>query len=325
MLAQQPWQPCPDRLYLVWMTKKLYIIEPTFDASTVLPSSTLLTSISHAMTKDEYHTSVADLSTNDIISAAKLFDQVELIDHGFDKNSSTWFETKIVLNYLCHRYTVLNYHCDLPLTFTDHLGITNKDNKNKLWIFGCSHSHGVGLDDLDQRFGHLVAKHFDMPANFVTRPGSSVQWSLRHLINADISAPDVVIWQLTTPHRLTLYDHTPNEILLATSNNRCLIDVFNDQQMFFHQCSLIDYGVKYLRAKNIKFVMTSILNQQTLFYNYLEEYSKYPEYCYTPECNLDLGTDRQHLGPLSHRAIAFRLVDHIQCLYEPFQKSSNLH
>lgn len=307
------------------MTKKLYITAPTFDVSTLLPDSTLLTSLPKVLAKDNYHTSVGDMPVGDIIAAAKLFDQLQLVDHGFDKNSTTWQETKIVLNYLHHGHNVLNFHSDLPLTFTDHPAISKKHHSQTLWIFGCSHSHGVGLIDPDQRFGQLVAAHLNLPANFVTRPGSSVQWSLRHLINANIAKQDLVIWQITTPHRLTVYDHLPKEVVLAYSHNRCLLDVFNDQQMFFHQCSLIDHGVKFLRAKNIKFVMTSILNQQTLFYNYLEEYSKYPEYCYTPECNIDLGTDHQHRGPLSHRAIAFRLIDHIQCLYDTIPQSSHLH
>lgn len=298
------------------MTKTLYITEPTFDVLTMLPDSTLLTSVPKVLVKDAYHTSVGDMSVGDIIAAAKLFDQLELLDHGFDKNSTTWLETKIVLNYLHHGHNVLRFHSGLPLTFTDHYAISNKHKSQTLWIFGCSHSHGVGLIDLDQRFGQLVAAHLNLPANFVTKPGSSVQWSLRHIINANIATQDLVIWQITTPHRLTIYDHSPREVLLANSHNRCLLDVFNDRQMFFHQCSLIDHGVKFLRAKNIKFVMTSLLNQQAFFYNYLEEYSKYPEYCYTPECNLDLGTDQQHFGPLSHRAIAFRLIDHIQCLYD---------
>lgn len=298
------------------MTKKLYITEPTFDVSTMLPDSTLLTSLPKVLAKGNYHTSVGDMPVGDIIAAAKLFDQLELLDHGFDKNSTTWQETKIVLNYLHHSHNVLNFRSDLPLTFTDHPAISNKHHSQTLWVFGCSHSHGVGLIDPNQRFGQVVAEKLGLRTNFVTKPGSSLQWSLRHLMNSNISTQDVVVWQLTTPHRLTLYNHEPSEVILANSNNRCLIDVFNNQQIFFHQCSLINYGVKFLRAKGIKFVITSILNQQTLFYKYLEEYSKYPEYCYIPKHDLDLGTDQQHFGPLSHQAIAFQLIDHIQCLYD---------
>lgn len=297
------------------MTKTLHIFEPTFDVSPMVPNSILLTSTDQALNHNQYHTSVVDLPVGDIIAMAKLFDQIQLIDHGFDKSSATWMETKLVLNYLCHSHCVLNYHCDLPLTFTSHSGITSKDIGKKLWIFGCSHSHGTGLIDINHRFGQLLAEQLNLPVNFVTKPGSSLQWSLRHLLNATISTQDVVVWQVTTPHRLTLYQNTTREVMLAASNDRCLLEVFNDQQVFFHHCSLIDYGVKYLRAKNIKFVIASILNQQALFYNYLEQYSKYPEYCYMPECNLDLATDQLHVGPLSHKAIAQRLLNHLQ-LYD---------
>ena len=47
-------------------------------------------------------------------------------------------------------------------------------------------------------------------------------------------------------------------------------------------------------------------------YDYLLEYSKYPEYCHTPGCNIDFAIDRAHAGPLSHKAIAQRLLDHVQ-------------
>lgn len=297
------------------MPKKLYIFYHNVHVSELIPHSTLLTSLDQCLDFDEYHTSLGDMSVTDIISVSKMFDQLELIDIGFDKTSQIWLETKILLNYLGHRMPVL-YHKIEPLkVFTDHSNLLANQNKKKIWIFGCSHSHGVGLLSQKQTFGALLGEHFQLPVNFITLPGSSLQWSLRHLINADILPDDLVIWQITLPFRLTMYDGVTKEIMLAQSSNRCLIDTFNDQQMFFHHCSLINYGVNYLRAKKIKFVLTSILNSQLLFYDYLNEYTKYPEYCYMPNSNVDLGTDNSHVGPLSHRVIALELTNYIQSIY----------
>ncbi len=299
------------------MIKTLYIFSPTFDVSTVLEDSTLLTSKPPALEKSRYHTSVGDMSAADIISISELFDKVELIDQGFDYDSPTWFETKILLNHLSHRRPVENFTRQPPETFVLESNVRSTTEHRKLWVFGCSHSHGVGLKLPEQRFGRIVSQQLNLHSIFVTQPGSSLQWSLRHLVNSNISNKDVVIWQITAPQRLTLYNgNATEELRLAVAKNKCLLEVFNDQQIFFHHCSLLNYGVNYLRAKKAKFVLVSILNQQQLFYRYLDEYTKYPEYCYTPDSCLDLGTDRLHLGPLSHKAIAHRILDHIQLLNE---------
>lgn len=278
--------------------------------STVSTSSILLSSTKQLIVHNEYHTSLGEMPADDIISIAKHFFEIELIDTGADFASATWHETKALLNYLSHRHNVINFSTEPPATFTN---TKNSHNQNPtLWVFGCSHSHGSGLDSTDQRFGAIVSKTLGLPATFFTRPGSSLQWSLRHLINTNFGSGDTVIWQITTPQRLTLYNNKPEEIMLANTQNRCLLDVFNDQQIFFHHCSLINYGVRYLRSTKTKFVMLSVLNKQSMFYRYIDEYTKYPEYCYMPNVNFDLGNDHLHPGPLSHQAIANHLVDHIQ-------------
>lgn len=292
------------------MIKKLYIFHPTLDVSTVLQSSTLLTSSTQILDRSQYHTSLGDLSASDIISIAHQFDELELVDVGFDRNDVLWHETKILLNYLSHTHKVTNFAVEQPKTFTSN--VYKQIDSKKIWIFGCSHAHGIGLDHPDQRFGAIAARHLNLPAVFVTRPGSSLQWSLRHLLNCEFGQDDIVIWQLTSPPRVTVYDTEPKEVVLATSSNRCLLDVFNDQQIFFHHCSLINYGVRYLRSKNIKFVLTSLLEKQSLFYEYLDEYTKYPEYCYIPVPCVDRGNDGQHFGPLSHQGIAKHIIDRVQ-------------
>lgn len=277
----------------------------------MLPNSTLLTSCNQALSQSCYHTSLGDTSAKDIITVSNKFDSIEFINIGFDHGSDLWNETTLLLNYLSHRTVIKNFIKHQPETFVDSDLLSKVDHSRHLWIFGCSHSHGIGLTTPDQRYGNIVAKSLDLPTSFVTRPGSSLQWSLRHLINSNINPNHIVIWQLTTPQRVTLYDGKISETLLSVSRNRCLIDTFNEEQIFFHHCSLINYGVKYLRALGVKFVMTSILNKDNLFYQYLNEYTRYPEYCHTPGGALDLGTDHLHMGPLSHQAIAQCILDHV--------------
>jgi hypothetical protein len=151
-----------------------------------------------------------------------------------------------------------------------------------------------------------------MPLKLISKPGSSTEWSLRHLINSNFGPKDIVIWQLTAPERVSMYN---NEILLSTTNNPHLLEVYSDEELFFNQVNFLNYGISFLKGRNVNFVFTSLENKNNLLYNYKKEYVKYPEYCYSPSFNVDLGNDNLHFGPLSNNNLANSLVNHIQLLY----------
>jgi hypothetical protein len=293
------------------MAKILHIIEPTFDFSVINKNSTLITSVNVLLESDEYHTSLGDMSSANIIKISKKFSSINFVDKKFDTGSDIYKETVVLLNYLSWSNCVTNFTVALPISFDNK--VASRPNKSTLWVFGCSHSHGVGLLPEEKKFGEIVAESLNLPLMLISKPGSSLNWSTRNLVAANIKSDDVVIWQLTTPHRLSRYNGVETkEIMLARSTDRCLLEVFDDSQVFFNHINLLNFGVRYLRSIGVKFVIVSILPKlENFFYEYLVEYSKYPEYCYAPGCQLDLGTDRVHDGPLSHRALAQRLLDHI--------------
>ena len=90
-----------------------------------------------------------------------------------------------------------------------------------------------------------------------------------------------------------------------------MIDSISDEQLYFTQISLLNTGVKFLRSLNCKFVITSVSDFGS-HHDYVSEYIKYPEYRSNYGLHLDFGTDGVHAGPLSHKALAQRLLDHIQ-------------
>jgi hypothetical protein len=294
------------------MTKTLHITEPTFDFGVINKTSTLLTSIDVLLDSNEYHTSLGDMSSSDIIKISDNFSTINFVDEKFDQSSDIYKETVVLLNYLSWSKNVTNFTVDTPVSFADPM-VNLRPIEPTLWVFGCSHSHGIGLLPDEKRFGEIVAKSLNLPLTLISKPGSSLGWSTRNLVAADIKSNDLVIWQLTTPHRTSQYDGVvAKEIMLARSNNRCLLEVFDDNQVFFNHINLLNFGVRYLRNIGVKFIIISILPKlKNLFYDYLVEYSKYPEYCYTPGCQLDLGIDQVHAGPLSHKALAQQLLDHI--------------
>ena len=296
--------------------RTLHLFNPTFDFSLINNTSKLLTSVDTQINFDEYHTSLGDMSSGDIISVAKNFHTINFVPLQFDQSSDTYKETVILLNYFSWFKNVTNFVRKDALSF-DHPSIHNRPDTPVLWVFGCSFSHGVGLLPDEKTFGKITAESLNLPLMQISKPGSSSNWSTRNLFAADIRSSDIVVWQLTSPDRITQFNgHVTEEIMLARTNNRYLLEVFDANQNFFNQINLLNFGAKYLRSRGVKFVVTSILLNIEKHYEYLLEYSKYPEYCCTPGCRLDLGTDQVHVGPLSHNAIAQRILNHIQCLYD---------
>lgn len=295
--------------------KLLHIFCPDFDLNRLYPSSILLTDSDQLLDGNEYHVSVGDLSLDKIISISQQFDAINFVPEKFDLNSDSYKETVILLTFLSHRKQVLNFTPASDIRYLNYNVATNSEQP-KLWVFGCSHSHGVGLLPGQKKYAELLSEQMSLPLKLISRPGSSTQWSLRHLINADFSKDDVVVWQLTTPDRITWADPRPTEIMLSRSKDRILVDLWNDSQVFFHQMNLINTGVRYLRSQPVKFVLTSIMDRgrDDVFYSYVNEYVKYPEYCYCPGWRQDVASDGQHAGVLSHRALAHHLANHLKLL-----------
>ena len=297
------------------MTKTLYITHPEFDFSIVNKDSILLSNSQIDLKESKYHTSLGDLSSSEIIQIAENFDVIDYVSDMFLEGTDIFDETLILLTYLSHRHKVTNFNSTEPNNFIQQKEIYSRPDGPMLWVFGCSHSHGVGLADLNLRYSNIISDRLNLPLKSITEPGSSTRWSLRHMINSKINSADLVIWQLTTPDRISVLSDTVNEVRLSQAKNKCLLEVYTDQQVFFDHLSLLNYGVNYLRSKGVKFVLTSIEADSSLFYNYKKEYVKYKEYCYSPNFNVDHGHDNIHFGPLSHKNLALSLLDHIHYNY----------
>ena len=287
--------------------KILYITESTFNFSQVDAQSQLIANYQKDLPAGIYHTSLGDLSVDEIIRLADQFDTVELESRGFDVNSDVYQESVILYRYL-NKQNAKNLQ-DVQ-QFTTHPDISHRLECPMLWVFGCSHSHGTGLRHGELNYGQWLSQFLNLPLKLITKPGSSLAWSHRHLFNSCIQKHDTVIWQLTTPGRLSQFNgkHV-EEVVLNSSNNRKLVDSVTNEQLYFNQLSLLNTGSRFLRLIGCKFVITSIIDLDSI-YNYVSEYVKYPEYCLSVD--LDKGTDGLHAGPLSHQAIAQRLLNHVQ-------------
>jgi len=292
------------------MTQRiLYLTESTFDFSQVDSSSKLISKYKENLPPGVYHTSLGDLTVDQIIQLSSQFDVIKLEPQGFNFDSDVYKESLILLRYLCQQKS--NSNLDIT-QFTNHPDINTRSPQPTLWVFGCSHSHGFGLKPGESNYGQLLSQQLNMPLKLITRPGSSLHWSYRHLFNAPIESQDIVVWQLTTPNRFSKFNgDSVQEIGLGSSKDRKLVDSITEEQLFFNQISLLNTGVRFLRLTGCKFLLTSI-NEFGSMYDYVLEYVKYPEYCPNYGVNIDKGTDGLHAGPLSHQAIAQCLLNRVQ-------------
>lgn len=252
-------------------------------------------------TPGQYHTSLGDITVRNLLKIADRRCNFIFINDGFDNNLLLLEKTKIFLNSIYDTHNVIGYVRPGPMTFAEQSVPT--PTEPNIWVFGCSLSAGVGVDK-NELYSTQLGQSVGLPVTTVAKIGSSTRWSLRQLLNADLQAGDIVIWQLTTIERFTvkILNTWPKEVMLKDQSREIILST-TDEQLWFDQISLVEYGVKYLRSIGIKFYMVSLDSKSPVLDRCLEQYTRYPEYCYVPDWQVDIGTDGLHPGPNSHHLL----------------------
>lgn len=118
---------------------------------------------------------------------------------------------------------------------------------NKLWIAGCSIAHGDGVNR-NQRWGELLGAQLNLPTQFLTAPGSSIEWATNQILQADIQRNDILCWGLTAPNRSLWYhdDGRVQHILNAT------YQICPDLQNTVDRRHLIDLNLAYKAVNYVK-------------------------------------------------------------------------
>jgi hypothetical protein len=75
----------------------------------------------------------------------------------------------------------------------------------KMLLSGCSHSVGLGLNDINKSWGNIFAKNNDHELTNVSYNGCSIQYSIQQIINKISSEKyDTVVLQLTDISRIPI-------------------------------------------------------------------------------------------------------------------------
>ena len=292
-------------------TKTLHLTHPHFNYSALNPESILLDRVDTEISSAEYHTSLGDLTAIEIISIVNKFDHVNFVDNQFTPGDDIYEDTVALLTYINQNKNITNFSNKECQAFIENKEIYTRPDEPVLWVFGCSHSYGIGLRPNEKRYAELVAEGMGLPLKLIACPGGSMHWTLRHIVNAAIEPRDFVIWQIINPARTSYFNgkHV-EEICFSHTKNRHLLEVYTDEQIYFTHLSIINVGVRYLRAISSRFMLISLDHIND--YQFSVEYTKYPEYYHCSNFAVDLGTDNLHYGPLSNKRLAITLLNHIQ-------------
>ena len=283
-------------------TKKIILTYPEWVPPD--PLSVLLTNETKTYSGHLYHTTLGDISPQNLIKfiTDHDIDFLEFIDlEDRYKSKDLYYQSKLISLYFGAKgkSTVTNDPDQFLVCATSRI-----TTSPVLWAFGCSLTHGVGVGT-SNCYSTLVSKSLGLPLSNISLPGSSTRWLLRHLINSDITKDDTVIWQITTMERFSVFKQgRASEVILKHATDKNWVLCQCDEQMVFDQLSLLNYGVRYLRSIGCRFAVISLDSANSYSKELVEQYVRYKEFVYVPGWICDLGSDNQHPGILSHKLLA---------------------
>ena len=189
-----------------------------------------------------------------------------------------------------------------------------KTEQPQIWVAGCSWSSAVGVAK-EQRWASLLADQMNMAVTVLAEGGSGNSYQARMLLSADIRENDVVIFQVTTPHRETIFGQDGVECGMEHVNAQ----TFKDNPDLYKTYSPNRLDELTLVINQIKDMQNLInfsqkLKAKLLIWSpgyplWIGEYSKNflrdKENFYSYKNKMsDFGTDGLHPGPETHKQYA---------------------
>jgi hypothetical protein len=180
-----------------------------------------------------------------------------------------------------------------------------------MWISGCSFSEAVGVTK-EQRWATLLANKLNMPYTVLAKGGTGNTHQARKLLSEDIRENDVVIFQITTPDRETIFHPKLGPLHV----NVGMYDIVSDLYKLYPPDRLDEITLVYNQIRDMRNVINFLQKTKARFMfwspgvylsmgSYLMEYFRHREnfYMYL-DSMADLGTDNDHPGPETHKQYA---------------------
>ena len=180
-----------------------------------------------------------------------------------------------------------------------------------MWISGCSFSAADGVTD-EQRWATLLANKLNMPYTVLAKGGSGNTHQARRLLSADVRENDVVIFQITTPERETIFHPKLGQIHVTPGVYDIVYDLYklyppdrlDEITLVFNQIRDMQNVINFLQKTKARFMFWSPGIYLPMGAHLLEYFRHRENFYMYLDSIADLGTDGLHPGPNTHKQYA---------------------
>lgn len=220
-------------------------------------------------------------------------------------------------------------HCSSasdPIPLVDQ----RQTDTKQIWVAGCSISHGVGVGPC-QRYGHLLAKELNLPCSYLTRPGSAIDWAADQIMRSDIRSGDLVVWGITSWHRVTYVNQ--HRLLHGISiqtyrkfpHYKQIVnpETLSSHQTYYQHLYAIKRTINFCKIAGANLFLVGVMPDNHALLKFLKSQHNYIHIPYklTFQNNtlaakfLDTGINNSHPGVQQHQAYKQTILNHIKhCL-----------
>lgn len=189
--------------------------------------------------------------------------------------------------------------------------VRRKTEEPQIWVAGCSWSSAFGVTK-EQRWGSLLADQMDMAVTVLAENGSGNSYQARKLLSADVRENDVVIFQVTKPHRETIIHPKLGQLHANASMYDIIPDLYklyppdrlDEITLVVNQIRDMQNVVNFLQKTKARFMLWApiTLHVSMPIGSFLEKNPLYSAYfCVCPTLLVDHVADGVHPGPKTHK------------------------
>lgn len=244
-----------------------------------------------------YHTSLGDLTVENLLEAIKKSTQVRVgILKDFLNNDNKRLINSILINQ----------------NLVNHQNLIGNDiyiKKDEIVFIGCSHTEGTGVSK-NERFSNIVSQELELTEKNLGRRGSGI-WEMHDLFHCcQFNQNQKVVLQVNDPYRFNYFGKNNNveRTSFRDVNDKKTILTYNDNILSYQYYSLLNGIFKTALKLKLNLVCFKISESLSLSYNKIDFLlQSFPGSIIVNEFK-DLGTDKLHPGPLTHKEISSTIV-----------------
>ena len=187
-------------------------------------------------------------------------------------------------------------------------------SNQQIWIVGCSNAEGTHVLP-EERFGSILSTTLNLPASWIAKSGTSIQWASDQIVRADIQSGDIVFWGLTSNNRKPYYDRdqlirvTPHTYVKNKSFDQIVpMEQLDSIDILYQNVTAIQRAISRCQSANAKlFIIDTVANP--LLKPFLYKIKNYDPGVAYYNTYIDFGSDGSHPGPEQHKIFAKNLLN----------------